>query len=144
MYAFVQCRVADYMSRDPKTVTPDTRLGDAQAIFEEHRFNGMPVVDDAGVLLGMLTKIDVLSAFTLEVGNIIPPYAEIMDYKVASVMSRDVVSVPPDAHADACAATAGQSGREEFPGGRGTCRSRHDRPRGCVARAAGDHPLGKH
>ena len=98
MYAFVQCRVADYMSRDPKTVTPDTRLGDAQAIFEEHRFNGMPVVDDAGVLLGMLTKIDVLSAFTLEVANIIPPYAEIMDYKVASVMSRDVVSVPPDAH----------------------------------------------
>lgn len=98
MYAFVQCRVADYMSREPKTVTPDTRLGDAQAIFEEHRFNGMPVVDDTGGMLGMLTKMDVLSAFTLETGSIIPPYAEIMEYKVATVMSRDVVSVPPDAH----------------------------------------------
>lgn len=98
MYAFVHCRVVDYMTRDPRTVTPETRLGDAQAIFQEHRFNGMPVVDDSGALLGMLTKMDVLSAFTLETGSIIPPYAEIMDYKVATVMSRDVVSVPEDAY----------------------------------------------
>ncbi len=96
MYDFIHYRVADVMTRDPVTVTPEHSLRDAQALFEEHGFNGMPVVDSDGTLTGVLTKMDVLRAFTLNPQHIVPPYMEIMAEPVATVMSRVPVTVSPD------------------------------------------------
>ena len=95
MYQFVHYRVADVMTREPVTVTPERSLREAQALFEQHGFNGMPVVDAEGRLAGLVTKMDVLRAFTLNPQHIVPPYREIMAEPVATVMTRAPVTVSP-------------------------------------------------
>ncbi|MDN3516007.1 CBS domain-containing protein [Aquisalimonas lutea] len=96
MYEFVQYTTADVMIRNPVTVGPWATLADAQALFEEHGFNGMPVVDDEGRLAGFVTKMDILRAFTLRPEHIVPPYSEIMQEPVSKVMTREPITVPPD------------------------------------------------
>ncbi|MCP1672939.1 CBS domain-containing protein [Natronocella acetinitrilica] len=96
MYQFVHYRVRDVMSADPVTVAPELSLRETQALFEKHGFNGMPVVDHAGKLTGVVTKMDILRAFTLNPAHIVPPYTEIMGEPVATVMTRAPVTVKPD------------------------------------------------
>ena len=44
---------------NPLTITPDKTLGDALEMMEAHRISGVPVVDDTGKLVGILTNRDV-------------------------------------------------------------------------------------
>ena len=44
---------------NPITIGPDAVLGDAQALMDQHRISGIPVTDDAGKLVGILTNRDV-------------------------------------------------------------------------------------
>lgn len=96
MFEFLQYRVADAMTRDPVAVTPTTRLKDIEHLFESHDFNGVPVVDDARHLLGMVTKFDLLKAFTLTTRAIAPHYDEIMEQPAEAVMTREPLCVTPD------------------------------------------------
>ncbi len=47
------------MSRRPITVQADTKMRDAVQLLYEHRFNSLPVVDEVGNLVGILTEVDV-------------------------------------------------------------------------------------
>lgn len=96
MFEFLQYRVADAMTADPITVTPTTRLKDIEDLFENHDFNGVPVVDSAQHLLGMVTKFDLLKAFTLTSRVIAPHYDDIMEQCAEIVMTREPLSVAPD------------------------------------------------
>jgi CBS domain-containing protein len=51
---------ADLMSRDVAVVHPETTLLEAVRIMAERRISGVPVVDDRGVLVGMLSEGDLL------------------------------------------------------------------------------------
>ena len=51
--------VAHFMTREPLTVTPDTKLKAAVKIFLERKVGALLVVDD-GHLVGILTDIDIL------------------------------------------------------------------------------------
>ena len=51
--------VAHFMTREPLTVTPNTRLKAAVNIFLERKVGALPVIDD-GHLVGILTDIDIL------------------------------------------------------------------------------------
>lgn len=44
----------DVMTRAPVTITADVRLAEARRLMETHRITSMPVVDDAGRVLGVL------------------------------------------------------------------------------------------
>ncbi len=44
---------------NPLTITPDKTLGDALEMMEAKRISGVPVVDDTGKLVGILTNRDV-------------------------------------------------------------------------------------
>ena len=44
---------------DPVTVGPNQSLSDAKALMKRHRISGLPVVDDSGFLVGILTNRDV-------------------------------------------------------------------------------------
>jgi IMP dehydrogenase len=44
---------------NPITIGPDATLGEAQALMQAHRISGIPVVDAAGRLVGILTNRDV-------------------------------------------------------------------------------------
>lgn len=43
---------------NPITILPDATLGEAQALMKHHKFSGIPVVDKAGKLCGILTNRD--------------------------------------------------------------------------------------
>lgn len=55
--------VVSFMTKDPVTLYPTDTLEDALSIFNTHRFNGLPVVNDEGYCVGILTKTDLLKAF---------------------------------------------------------------------------------
>ena len=73
----------------------EATLAEAEAIFEEHDFNGLPVVDDQGQLVGLVTKLDLLKAFRFTEEHLFPPYEEIMKQPVESLMTRDLLTVTP-------------------------------------------------
>ncbi len=51
----------DIMTTNPVTVTPETSISDASKLLLEHRFNGLPVVDNSGMITGVLTQSDLVS-----------------------------------------------------------------------------------
>jgi acetoin utilization protein AcuB len=52
-------KVAQFMTREPLTVTPKSGLKAAVEIFIERKVGALPVVDD-GHVVGILTEIDIL------------------------------------------------------------------------------------
>jgi CBS domain-containing protein len=56
--------VADLMTADPVTVSPDTSVQEAGRVIAERKHNRLPVVDGDGRLVGVVTRLDVLDALT--------------------------------------------------------------------------------
>jgi CBS domain-containing protein len=52
----------DMMTRDPDTVGPDADAKDAARLIHETGHNRLPVVDEDGRLVGVVTRLDVLGA----------------------------------------------------------------------------------
>ena len=78
MYAFLEYRVEHVMTADPITIFPDTTLAEAEALFEEHDFDALPVLGDSGRVVGMLSKLDLCKAFVFTTAQKIPNYEEII------------------------------------------------------------------
>lgn len=105
--------VADAMSRDPVVVRPETPLNEAIQILAERHFSGLPVVDDARQLVGIISETDLMWQ---ETGVTPPAYIMFLDsviylknpatyerdlhkalgQTVGEVMSRDPISIDPD------------------------------------------------
>lgn len=51
----------DIMTKNVVTVTPDTSIEDLAAILVKHEISGVPVLDDAGALYGIVTENDLIS-----------------------------------------------------------------------------------
>ena len=68
--------VADVMTADPITVTPQTPLKEAIKILVGNRISGLPVVNDAGKLVGVLSESDLMWQ---ETGVDPPPYITFLD-----------------------------------------------------------------
>ncbi len=96
MRKFLDYRVVDFMSTEPTVIGPETLVAAAERLFESHDFNALPVVDDSNRLLGLLTKLDLLRAFTFTPDSMIPDYEAIMELPAERVMSLRPISVPPD------------------------------------------------
>ena len=52
----------DMMTADPDTVAPDTDVKEAARLIHESGHNRLPVVDEDGRLVGVVTRLDVLGA----------------------------------------------------------------------------------
>ncbi|MEV8516100.1 CBS domain-containing protein [Dactylosporangium sp. NPDC051484] len=52
--------VKDIMTFPAHTVRADAPLGDAVTLLEDRSFTAVPVVDDSGALVGMISEVDVL------------------------------------------------------------------------------------
>ena len=105
--------VADVMSRDPIVVGPQTPIKEAIKILAEQRISGLPVVDESGKLVGVISETDLLWQ---ETGVEPPVYIMFLDsviylenparhdqelhkalgQTVGEVMSSDAVTVKPD------------------------------------------------
>ncbi len=51
----------DIMTRDVLCVRPDTSIEELSSILVKNEISGVPVVDDAGVLYGIVTENDLIS-----------------------------------------------------------------------------------
>ena len=58
--------VRDVMTRDAMTVGPDTPAATLARLFAERGISGVPVVDEAGGLLGMVTEGDLIRRLAAE------------------------------------------------------------------------------
>lgn len=96
MYDFLNYRVGSYMTPNPKTVSRETTLRELKTLFDTHDFNSFPVVD-GNRLVGLVTKLDFLKAFTFSTSQIVPHYDDLMDRTVASVMTTAVVHAETEA-----------------------------------------------
>ncbi|WP_309741829.1 MULTISPECIES: CBS domain-containing protein [unclassified Chamaesiphon] len=63
--------VADWMNRELLTVTPSTQLSDAVKLLVDRHISGLPVIDDEGKLVGVISESDLMWR---EQGVEQPPY----------------------------------------------------------------------
>ncbi|MBN2125812.1 MAG: CBS domain-containing protein [Deltaproteobacteria bacterium] len=106
-------RVEDLMTKDVITVSPETRITEAAQLLLEKGINGVPVVDEQGKLVGILTQSDLVtqqkrlpipSLFTLLDGfipltstrHLEKEVQKITATTVAEAMTPDPVTVRPD------------------------------------------------
>lgn len=106
-------KVADVMTRDVITVTPDTPLRELASILSEKHINGVPVVDEKGNVLGVVCESDLVNqnkplhiptVFVI-LDSVIPlenPWRLQKEFKrlaattVRDIYSRPAVSVDPE------------------------------------------------
>jgi acetoin utilization protein AcuB len=90
--------VRDRMSSPAVTIIPDTSLQAALNLMHEHRFRRLPVVDEKGRLVGIVSERDLLYAS--------PPPATLLsglelnyvltERRVDEIMTRNVLTATPD------------------------------------------------
>jgi CBS domain-containing protein len=83
--------IRDVMSRHPITVGPDATLLDALVLMRGQKVSGLPVVDDGGRLVGVLSQRDV--ARTLKSAGGIPEVTGLFDLLMFGLSQDSGVSV---------------------------------------------------
>jgi CBS domain-containing protein len=58
--------VGEHMAQHPIVVHADASLSEAAALMDRHRVHGLPVVDETGALVGMLSQTDLNRARSTE------------------------------------------------------------------------------
>ena len=94
MFHFLESTVAQYMTKEVKSVTRECTMAQLEGLFEQYDFDALPVVE-GGKLLGIVTKFDFLRGFAFTTGRLVPSYNELMKRTVGEVMTEGVVSVEP-------------------------------------------------
>ena len=59
-------RVAEVMTEDPVTVRESTNLADAVVLLLKRRIRRVPVVDESGRVVGLLSRADVIRSTLAE------------------------------------------------------------------------------
>lgn len=91
--------VRDWMTPDPVTIGPKTTVPEAHKLMKEHDFRRLPVVNDHGRLIGIVTLSDLREAgpspaTSLSIFELNYLLAQLT---IDKIMTRDVVTVSPDA-----------------------------------------------
>jgi CBS domain-containing protein len=125
-------KVKDIMTTKLITVSPETEILQAAKILLEKRINGIPVVDEAGKLVGILCQSDLIaqqkrlpmpSFFTFMDGLFSTTSAKQMEKQVqkiaaitvAQAMTQDPVFVEPDMGIEVVAGLMVDSGLHTIP-----------------------------
>jgi CBS domain-containing protein len=58
-YVLAKLQVKEVMTRDPITVTPEATVGETARLMAQKKIGGIPVVDAAGALAGIVTESDI-------------------------------------------------------------------------------------
>jgi CBS domain-containing protein len=87
--------VQDVMSFRPTTVGPALPVRELQGLFASYNFNAFPVVSDGEILLGIVTKLDLLRIFRHDRVRLRPGLADLWAQHVEDIMRRRVVTLGP-------------------------------------------------
>lgn len=88
---FDQLAVADVMTMDPITVGVDATVEAAEQLLAAYRISGLPVVDAAGHLVGVLSRTDLLLEGGVVLSQLVRGRAS--GLRVGEVMSRPPLTV---------------------------------------------------
>src|SRR5262245_28851042 len=91
--------VGDRMTRDAIIVRADQPLAYAARLLEQHRIHGLPVVDDGGALVGVISATDMLRARTTE-----HLWSAWPGLRVRHLMTAPALTIPVDASLEEAAA----------------------------------------
>ncbi len=61
--SFAKSKIKDIMTRDPITISPTYTIQDALLMIQDARVGALPVVDETGILTGIISVRDLLRAF---------------------------------------------------------------------------------
>jgi len=115
MYEFIHYQVKDVMTSEPLTVGEHTPLEVVDAIFEEHDFNGIPIVDANDRLMGMITKLDLLRAFAFTKRIVTSHYDTIMVQAASQFMTRKMHIFDPESPLPKVLYKMIETGHKSFP-----------------------------
>ncbi len=95
--------ISRHMTKDPITISPAMNLPEARALLNDYHFRHLPVVDEQGELVGMLTDRDLRSAYPSSVisdseSRLV--YERVEKTEVAEIMSTNCVFLTPDSTLD--------------------------------------------
>ena len=90
--------VRDRMSTEPVTILADTPITEALRIMRQAEVRRMPVLDEAGKLVGIVSEKDLLVASPSPVSSLTVSEVHYLlnHLLVSELMSRDVITVGPD------------------------------------------------
>ena len=104
-------KASDIMTKEVISVHPDTSLLDTAKLIAEHNFDGVPVVDNDGRLVGLVTEYDLInktSAVHLPTLQVVlknlPQFRkeethfqeEVLRLKVSDIMNKEPLTLEPD------------------------------------------------
>ena len=99
--------IEEVMTRDVITVAPTAPIHQAAQLMVEHGVSGLPVVDDDGRLVGIISEGDLIlrqtrrgekpwwSRFFENGEQLVREYQRAMGTTVGEVMTRDVITISP-------------------------------------------------
>jgi CBS domain-containing protein len=82
-------KASEMMTSDVVTASPSMTITEVMEKILKHSISGLPVVDEGGALVGIISEIDLVNSMLS--GNA-------SDTLVAEVMSTSITSFPPDAN----------------------------------------------
>lgn len=126
--------VRDIMDSDPATVRPDTPVEEVVAVLRQHELPGVPVVDDDGRLVGIVTERDLVlpddegdlhiphyvnlfggTVFLEPLGRFEKRLRKAFASNAADMMSSDPDTVAPDTSVRDAARLIHESGHNRLP-----------------------------
>jgi CBS-domain-containing membrane protein len=93
--SFVEQVVADYMTREVKTVPRSRMLRELGNLFERDDFNTYPV-EENGQIVGVVSKFDHLACFVFTPAHMMPRYDDLMKRTVNDIMTSEFIYVGTD------------------------------------------------
>jgi CBS domain-containing protein len=84
--------IADLMTIDPVTVAVDALLEEVAHLCQANGISGLPVIDDEGRLVGVISQTDLVAIHDSRVGRLIR--AEPSGLRVGEVMTSPAVTLP--------------------------------------------------
>jgi len=91
----IQVPVGDLMSAPALTVKPETTIDELTRLLAEHEFNGLPVVDDLRVLVGIVTQLDLFKFHLVPYPQYLPALESPWVSSVGAIMSPSVITLYP-------------------------------------------------
>jgi CBS domain-containing protein len=121
-------RAADVMTRQVVTVQADIPIREAARLLAEHRVSGLPVVDAAGRVIGLVTEADLIARqkvaaprgswwhrFFADPERLAEEYRKAEGSTVGDVMTRAVVCIDPEMPIEAIATMLDRRGIKRVP-----------------------------
>lgn len=73
-YLLSELKLKDIMTKDPLTVRPDDTVEYAAVLMLENKISGLPVVNEEGQVVGIITQTDIFKLFVNITGIYYSPY----------------------------------------------------------------------